>query len=104
MQLRRRLIPILSAVLLTPVLYILSYAPVYRLAHGPDPSPLRWLPRESQPWERCYAPVIWLIDADRFCRIHDRWGDVCGVQGQLQFDWLRRSVERYGVWPMIDPP
>jgi hypothetical protein len=83
---RPSLLPIALLVLL-PVAYVLSYAPVYRIG-------------KSSGWSRidrsiaAYRPVDWLIDNTPLDEPLYRWADLWGVRGDFVWATAFRAFAR----------
>ncbi len=87
----RRLAPILATLLLLLVVYVLSYAPVYRWHYGSD----RWtLPLAD--WETVFVPVHFLIDETPLREPLLRWAALWGTRRDAEIDIMsRRGFRRY---------
>ena len=88
----------LVAVLVLPVAYVLSYAPVYRALHTASPSPFQdsrfngsisRLPSAHVPG---YAPVDWLIDHTPLREPLFLWADAFGVRSSFQHSHMVRML------------
>ncbi len=75
----------LGIALLLVVLYVLSYAPVYRFHELP-----RGGMGERAGWQLTYLPVEWLIDRTPLSGLLLRWGELWGVGRDLRGDSLWR--------------
>ena len=67
----------------TPLLYVLSYAPVVRVCGRGDTRYPGWvvLPREEYP---LYKPLDWLIDETPIRTPLFYWADICGVRAEFE--------------------
>ena len=90
---RLPLLPIALLVLL-PLAYLLSYAPVYRMG-------------KSSGWSRIdhplavYRPVDWLIDHTPLDEPLYRWADLWGVRGDVVWAAAYRGFNRGEATPII---
>lgn len=86
------------ALLLCLSLYVLSYAPMYRLIEGPDaPSPPRGFGGSSydqRPWESAYVPVMQLMDHTPLDRPLLAWAEVWQVDKHFFNGLLIRAYKR----------
>lgn len=87
------------AVLLCLCLYVLSYAPAYRVIEGSDaPSPSYgfccWPHYDQRPWESTYVPVMLLMDHTPLARPLLAWAEVWQVDGSFCNGLLMRTIER----------
>lgn len=90
---RLPLLPIVLLVLL-PLAYLLSYAPVYRMG-------------KSSGWSRIdqpiavYRPVDWLIDNTPLNEPLYRWADLWGVRGDFIWAAAFRAFDRGEATPVL---
>ena len=78
---------ILAVLLLVAVLYVLSYAPVYRVWFGHESSSLRLERRIPG-----YQPVVWLTEESPLREPLLAWADLWGVRGEMELDTTLRYV------------
>jgi len=109
------------ALLVVLVLYVLSYAPMYRLKYGqplriltaadlhlvkvaPPSLPATFRTQEPREWVplACYAPVDWLIDGTPLRRPLLWWAGVWDVREWVEGDSSTRKRKREGTY--LAPP
>lgn len=89
--------PVVAAVLfLSPVLYVLSEAPMIRLTGSRDPIPGLW---------RIYGPADWVSDRSLFSDVLLKWAGVWGVQDTVvNARTVRRHMRFMGKQPYYPIP
>jgi hypothetical protein len=84
-------------------LYVVSYAPVYRLVEGPDAPPSShgcgWPRYDQRPWESVYLPVMLLMDHTPLQRPLLAWAEVWQVDERFFNELLLRAFDRYESEP-----
>jgi hypothetical protein len=110
-----------GALTMLGVLYVLSYAPMYRLKYGrplriltaadlhlvreaPPSLPATFRTQEPRGWVplACYAPVDWLIDHTSLRRPLLWWAGVWDVREWVESDARTRKRKREGTY--VAPP
>jgi hypothetical protein len=91
-----RRLPLLQIVLvvLVPLMYVLSYAPVYRLGMQRG-----WSGIDRQP--AAYRPVDWLIDNTPLNEPLYGWADLWGVRGDFVWAAAYRAFNRGESTPIL---
>ncbi len=81
---------VLATLLLLPAVYVLSYAPVYRVQFGSS---------DNNNWHELganripgYQPVEWMIDETMFRELLLWWSGLCGVREGVS------SASRIRIW------
>jgi hypothetical protein len=75
--------------LLLAVVYVLSYAPVYRCVYGANPG--FFLGSAEQQLPSIFRPVEWLTDRTPLQRLLFKWADQWGVADGVRYDSRVRS-------------
>lgn len=87
------LLPIALLVLL-PLVYVLSYAPAYRIG-----KPAGWSRIDCQ--SAVYRPVEWLIDNTPLDEPLYRWADLWGVRADVVWAAAFRAFDRGEATPVL---
>ena len=78
-----------------PVVYVLSYAPVYRAVKGPTVALVGWDGKLRDDWQVAYDPVEWLIINTPLREPLLRWAALWGTRESLEFElWMGVSGVR----------
>ncbi len=91
--------------MLLAVLYVLSYAPVFRFTV--DTETFLYF-REREGWQELYVPIEWLTDntsiREPLLSWAGLWGEEVEEDFRLRSDRRMRGEDPYGEYPLPLPP